>query len=220
MHSLCPKRPSVPPRKTSWHFIILLKEQAKCTEVKLNKSLSAPIHISQQANRRKVHKVYFSITQSALSKCSSQLFNNITSTQLPGILLASFHKGPSTSCPPQRCYLTPHGWTTRVATNQPSHPMAVFCTLHLQGLGTVHTTCQGKSGFAPGMQQGVDCVASGGEMQATAHTGLGAIWVPPGLRCPGLTHLSTEARTLPTAHPACPRWGVLPPCTPEHGQHH
>lgn len=161
--------------------------------------------------------MYFSITQRALSKCSSQLFNNITSTQLPGTLLASFCKGPSTSCPPTKVLPDP-SWLDHPGGHQPALPPngGLLHTPSPRPWHCPHYLSRPRADLH--LERSRELNAWPAEERCRPLPTRS--WVPPMPEVPGLTHLSTEARTLPTAHLACPRWGVLPPCTPEHDQHH
>lgn len=113
----------------------------------------------------KVHRMYFSVTQSALSKRSSYLLNNTASTQRPWGRPIQPQQGTPIGLLPWRHCPTPAGQTTGVATDQPSHSLVILCTLHLQGHGSVSATSHGKGGFAPGVQHVVSWLASREEIQ-------------------------------------------------------
>lgn len=209
MHALCPKRLSVPPMFLAFYHSAEGASQMQGGQIK-QKSVSPHTH-QPTANRRKVHKVYFSVTQSALSKCSSKLFNNTTSTQLPGKLLANFSNGSGTSCSLKdaawHLMVRPPGWPPisppthwRSSAHSISKALALS-TLSATARVGLHLECSRGSTAWPAEERcrpRDNCPRAPGTIHA---------W---GARA----HLSTE-RTLPTwapwtlhtAHQAMPQMG-------------
>lgn len=197
MHTLGQKRPSVPTRKAFCHFIILLKVKAKSSKVKLNMRLSA-LHTSangkQEKNTKyvfqspKVHWANAPETYMIISLASNSSGNLPHPTQ-QGTLHKAF---PWRKCP------APAGQTTCVATSRRSHhwssehsiskslaPVAppatkkVVCTWNAE-CGTLHG------------QEGRQLL----KRQLLKQSSPSSV---PGVQ--GLTHLSTEERTVPTRTP-------------------
>lgn len=118
----------------------------------------------------------------------------------PGNLLPNTSRDPALLLPRRHCP-TPTGQTTYMATSQPSHPLLILCTLHLQILSTIVTASHGEGGFAPGMQCVIECIARRGRCgprdncpsRAPHHLFVSGVQ--------GLIHLSPEGRTVPTRVP-------------------
>lgn len=93
------KRPSFPMRKAFWHLFYHSAEGANLIQQgQIKHNSCQPWTHQPTENRGKGHKVYFSITQSALSICSRNLFHSIISMQLPCEPPTQHNKRSRTGC--------------------------------------------------------------------------------------------------------------------------